>query len=388
MNRQNNKFSVKKHRAILFMRAGIITMMITCQLNALTRIRDIAHPLGERNNKLCGWGLVVGLNGTGDGGDVLVTARPLLTLLQKLGNPPASLEELKNAKNVALVLVTAELGRNGVRNGDKIDVTITSPIKASSLAGGVLWPAPLQSLGYQDDTVYAWAEGAISIPDPENKTTGIVKGGAQIEVDLLHDFVSYDEKTRRSSFDLVLDDEQSTWQNTHAIAMIIEEMNTAPGVDRGAGYIETGDVSARTALALDCRTVRVFLPQQQAINASNYITRVMDLGIDLPDPDATIVINEKTGTIAITGNVAIASCSVTVSGLVIRIVTPEPQPQPGQPVIKETQWSKFDTVGDNTAKIDDLIAAMDQLNVPIQQKIHAIYALRDAGVLRANVRNK
>jgi len=370
------------------MTAGVIILLITCPLNALTRIRDIAHPLGERSNKLCGWGLVVGLNGTGDGGDVLVTARPLFTLMQKLGNPPGSLEELKNAKNVALVLVTAELGRNGVRNGDKIDVTVTSPIKASSLEGGILWPVPLQSLGYQDDTVYAWAEGAVSIPDSENKTTGIVNNGAQIEVDLLHDFVSYDEKTRRASFDLVLDDDQSTWQNTHAIAMIIEEMNTAPGADKGAGYIETGDVSTRTALALDCRTVRVFIPQQQAQNASNYITRVMDLGIDLPDPDATIIINEKTGTIAITGNVDIAPCSVTVSGLVIRVVIPEPQPQPGQPVIKQTEWSKFDTVGGNSAKLDDLIAAMDQLNVPIQQKIHAIYALRDAGVLRANVRNK
>ena len=328
------------------------------------------------------------MNGTGDGGDVLVTARPLFALMQKLGNPPGSLEELKNAKNVAYVLLTAELGRNGARNGDKIDVTVASAVKASSLEGGILWFGALQSINSQDDTVYAWAEGSISLPDKDNKTTGVIKDGAEIEVDLLHEFVSYDEKTGRSSFDLVLDDDQGTWQNTHAIAMIIEEMNTAPGADRAGGYIEAGDASTRTAWALDSRTIRVFMSERQALNASNYITRIMNLGIDLPDPEATIVINEKTGTIAITGNVNIASCSVTVSGLMIRIVTPEPKGQPGKPVISQTEWSKFDTVNDNTAKIDDLIAAMDQLNVPVQQKIHAIYALRDAGVLRANVKNK
>ncbi len=179
----------------------ILTVLLTTQpAGALTRIRDIARPLGERENTLMGWGLVVGLNGTGDGGDVLITARPMLTLLQKLGNPPAGLEDLKNAKNVAIVMITARLNRNGVRSGDQIDVTVSSPGKASSLAGGMLLPTPLQSTNIKDDRVYAWAQGPISIPDNAHPTHGQVKSGADIEYDFFNHFVSQDEIGKRTFF--------------------------------------------------------------------------------------------------------------------------------------------------------------------------------------------
>ncbi|MCK5272877.1 MAG: flagellar basal body P-ring protein FlgI, partial [Sedimentisphaerales bacterium] len=110
------------------------------------------------------------------------------------------------------------------------------------------------------------------------------------------------------------------------------------------------------------------------------ISQVMRMVVDLPDPEATIVINERTGTIAITGNVEITPCSVTVTGLMIRI---DPQIKPQQ-----TQWSKFDTIKEGTAKLDDLITALDQLNVSLKQKVDAIYALKDAGSLRARIKVK
>ncbi len=360
--------------------------------DSLTRIRDIARPLGERNNKLLGWGLVVGLDGTGDGGDVLITARPLLAMLQKLGNPPQSVQDLKQAKNVAVVMVTAEMGRNGNLNGDKIDVRVSSLGKAKSLAGGNLLPCPLRSSNMQDDSVYAWASGAISLPDKNHKTAGVIKGGAEIEDNFVYSYISRDEVTGEYYFDLVLDDDQANWQSAKAVAMEIEAMNTVPGSNQEQVAVAGAMGYERSAYAISPRDVRVKVPDKQALHPADYIARVMNLVVDLPNPEATIVINEKTGTIAITGNVEITPCTVHVPGLVIRIAGDKATPSGaagagvnGQPVVKQSEWSRFDTTGSKRNDIDDLTAALDQLNVPVQEKINAIYALRDIGALRARI---
>ncbi len=136
-------------------------MLLMCASPAagLTRIRDIARPMGERTNKLIGHGLVVGLKGTGDSGNTLVAVRPMREMLEKLGNP-VDMADFAKAKNFAYVLITAELGRNGVRNGDKIDVRVHSMLNAKSLKGGTLVVAPLSSSNHiADDTLYGWAQG-------------------------------------------------------------------------------------------------------------------------------------------------------------------------------------------------------------------------------------
>ena len=105
----------------------------------------------------------------------------------------------------------------------------------------------------------------------------------------------------------------------------------------------------------------------------------------MPDPKAVIVINQDAGTIAITGSVEIAPVIVHVNGLQIRVVKPQPQPTPNQPIVSQTQWSKFDTGNSGGVKINQLMNALDQLNVPVQDKINVLYAIKDAGALRANI---
>lgn len=361
----------------------------------LTRIRDIARPLGERNNKLVGMGLVVGLNGTGDGGDSLSTIKPLQVMLQKLGNP-AEIEDLKNAKNVAVVAITAELGRNGVRNGDKIDIHVSSLYSASSLAGGTLLLGFLRGMNYQDDRVYAIGQGPVTIPDDNYPTVGIVKNGADIEQEYAHQYVEY-TRDGSASFTLVLDDDQAGFQMTKTVAMIINEESALPGV----GQESLGDIAGNasrpgssTAEVLDARNIRVHIPAKQSDSPSLFIARIMNLPVELPDPEASVVINEKTGTIAITGNVEITEAIVHVDGLLIRIVKPEPVPTPEQPIVKDSEWSRFDTEtreefqARNDVKMDQLIEALDQLQVPVQEKINAIYALQRAGALRARIINQ
>ncbi|MBN1763973.1 MAG: flagellar basal body P-ring protein FlgI [Sedimentisphaerales bacterium] len=362
----------------------MVILLSTSPVWSLTRVRDIARPLGERSNELWNWGLVVGLNGTGDGGDVLIKARALMTWLENMNNPPGSLDELKSAKNVAIVSLSVELPRNGARNGDQLDVKVASFGNASSLAGGILLMTPLRSNHPLDDTIWAWAQGEVSIPDPDNPTMGIVKNGADMEFDIKHDYTAVDANNR-VYFDLVLDEEQANWQTANAIAMFIDEMNTVPEAFEDESLVDAALMTQRTAEALDPRTVRIYIPDKQARNPASFISRIMSMAVELPDPEAVIVIHEKTGTIAFSYNVDIAPCTVATRGLSIRIVNPPPQPVAGQPVITQSEWAKFDTSKEGTAKLDDLITALDQLNVSIDQKIAAIHALRKGGHLRARV---
>ncbi|MBN2212023.1 MAG: flagellar basal body P-ring protein FlgI [Sedimentisphaerales bacterium] len=376
---------MKNNRKIIFVLI-VAAVVSTGSKSAwgLTRIRDIARPLGERNNKLIGQGLVVGLKGTGDGGDSLVTMKMLQVCLQKLGSP-AEVSELKNAKNAAIVVVTADLGRNGIRNGDKIDVQVSSLYNAKSLEGGMLIVTHLRSMSYADDRVYAVAQGPITIPNAQTPTVGVVPGGADVEENYLHRYVNVDARTGRASFTLVLDDEQANFQTAKTIAMIINEEITAPGGRLSAENLAAEMAQEPTAYVIDPKNIEVLIPPKLADNPALFIARVLNMQVDLPDPEAAVVINEKTGTIAITGNVQIAPSIVHVNGLMIRIVEPAPQPQPGAPLVQESQWTTFDTTGSKGVDIQTLIDALDRLNVPTKEKISALYELQTLGALRARI---
>ena len=375
MNRADHTRLISIKTAIAWIVAILVMMILAGPAHGMTRIRDIARPLGERSNHLWGMSLVVGLNGTGDGGDVLVTTRKLAGLLQNLDDQAVA-GELGNAKNVALVMVTATVGRTGFRQGDMVDVQVSSIGAAKSLAGGRLIPTPLQSLDKNDDQLYAWGQGAVTIPKAESPTTGVIKNGAVIEEDFLYEYVDID-RFGNASFTLVLDEDQASFQAARRVAMTIEEDVMAPGEEAG--------LVAPITVPLDARNIRVSVPARQAKNPTQYIARVMNIQVEMPDPEAVVVVNERTGTVCFTANVEIAPIVVTVDGMLIRMVNPEPTPLPGQPVISESQWSRFDTAESGGVKISQLIEALDQLNVPVQSKINVIYEIQRAGALRARL---
>jgi len=370
----------------------LVVFIGSTNLYGLTRVRDICRPLGERTNKLIGYGLVVGLKGTGDSGS-LAAVRPLREMLEKMGNP-AEIQELIKAKNFANVVVTANLGRNGVREGDTVDVQVSSPLDAKSLEGGMLLYTPLGGASYEADDIYAWAQGLVTIPNPKFPTVGVVKGGAVMEADIDFQYVDYESYPvdrslpRQAVLTLVLDDDQANWQTAKAVADIINEEAAVPGSSQADLMAGVDRMSEPTAVCDNPKNIRVIIPPKQAGNPSSFISRIMNLPVDLPDPEATVVINENAGVIVITGNVEIAPVVVTVKGMTIRIIEPEPQPRPGQPAISQTEWSKFDTTDTSLVKLQLLIDALDQLNVPVQDKINAIYEINRAGALRATIRRE
>jgi len=385
IKRDNLKYSMSKT-----IRPGVLCVLIILvvagRVGAMVRIRDIARPLGERSNKLIGDGIVVGLKGTGDGGDALIASRPFREMLQRMDNP-VELEDLNDAKNFAYVMVTAELGRGGVRSGDKIDVYVHSMGKAKSLEGGTLLIAPLLGSHYADDHLYGWAQGPVTITDPEIPTSGVIKAGADIEEDFFHQYIERDPETGESFITLVLDEDHASWLAAKVIADNINEETAAPDADINS--LADGNSSFEAvAVALDTKNIRVNLSAKQARLPSSFVARIMNLQIDLPDPEATVVVNERTGVIVITGNVEISPVMVTVDGLSIRVINPEPEPMPNRPVVSETQWAKINISERKGIAIDQLIDALDQLNVSVQQKINAIYEISRAGALHARIKTE
>src|SRR5437870_13069085 len=121
----------------------LMSMLLITAPALAAKIADITRISGQRTNVLTGLGLVYGLKGTGDGGDFLPAIKPLASMLGKFADP-ATVQELQKVQNVALVSITATIPGNGVRDGDRLDVFVTSLGAATSLRGGRLFVTPLQ----------------------------------------------------------------------------------------------------------------------------------------------------------------------------------------------------------------------------------------------------
>jgi len=359
----------------------VVAVLLLSALPAagLTRIRDITRLYGERSNKLVGHGLVVGLNGTGDG-DSLVMTRPLAEMLGKLGNA-VEVNEM-SPKNVAYVLITADLGRNGVRDGDQIDVQVLSANSAKSLEGGTLISTFLRGPFFQDDRIYGIAQGPVRITDPANPASGVVKAGADIEENIFHIYVDYETYPGKAVFTLVLDDAHANFNTARMVAATINEEVSLTDLIAGSAR---GELSREpTAVVLGPKNIVVTIPAKQAGYPANFIARITDLPVDLPEPEARVVINETSLVISWTGNVEIAApLGVTVAGIEIQI---------GLPPVNQGPAGGAPTAGagfnQGAAKLEELMAAMSQLNVSAEDQIAVIYNINGLGVLRASVRTE
>jgi flagellar P-ring protein precursor FlgI len=204
--------------------ATLITLMGGGSVWAV-KIADITRIGGERTNILTGLGLVYGLKGTGDGGSFTAAMNPLRAMLGKFADP-VTVQDLSNASNVAVVMATATVPGPGVRDGDHLDVYVTSIGAAGSLRGGRLFVTPMQG-PIPGGPVLALAEGPVSLEDPSTPTVGVIKGGAGgavMEADLPARVI--DSSGR---FTLILDDPSASWATASRIAKIINDSEGSDG---------------------------------------------------------------------------------------------------------------------------------------------------------------
>ena len=347
------------------MRTTLLILACLCTVASpafAVKVADVTRVGGQRRNFLTGYGLVVGLNGTGDG-DKPTTLKPLRELLANLGNP-ATLEELGSADNVALVLVQATIPPNGVREGDELDVHVLSTNGASSLKGGRLFVGPLKG-PVKNSPVVALAQGAVELEDPSTPTTGIVKKGAVMEVDMAYRFIE------NGRFWLVLEDAAASWTAASNIAKIINEAEGTNGDE--------------IAVAVDPKNVLVTIPRIEQARPDSFISRVQRLPLFIQPTEARVQINARTGTLIVTGDVEISPVVISHKGLTISTIDPEPVPTPRAPVVKNKELVAIDTTNAGGAKLQDLVGALEQLKVPAEDRITIVKELHKTGKLHAKL---
>ena len=339
--------------------------------DAAKPLRDITRFKGQGASVVQGLGLVVGLNGTGDKGTELVMARPLAAALTKLGNP-VSIDDLASTKAAALVLVTCEIPRQGAKTDDQLKVTISALNSAKSLEGGTLLLTPLAP--FPDSPVYAFARGSLSIADEDFPTVATISKGGQ----MVRDVNTMPEID--GSFDLIVDADFAGWDAVGTMASEINQQYLLSGTRLGESL----------AKPIDNRTIRITVPATERANPASFYGDIMETNIEsaIRKLPAKVICDTRTGIIVITGDVQVSPAVITHKDLRITTIMPPPLPNANNPTEQLSEFALIEApieASGDTARLNDLIAAFDQLNIPPREQINILQMLHESGNLHARL---
>ena len=342
--------------------------------NSGVSLKTICRVKGQEENTLQGLGIVVGLKGTGDGGSSLPTLRFLAQAMQNLGNPlgKTGLAELKDAKNVALVYVTATVPASGARQGDKLDCVVSSAGGAKSLAGGRLLLTPLVGPSPKEPRVYALAEGPITLDSANLTTTGRIHRGCRMEEDLFNVFL------QDGKFTLVLDRNYADFQIASEVATTINTSKLNPSypvINAAAGLPSAPSRSGGNLLAkaISPNNVEVTIPPDER-DPVEFISLVLGLTLLAPQTGPRVVVNERGGSIVIDGDVEIGPVVINHKNIVVEAGSGNPA----------AHFVPFDP-GNEAPTLKALVAALDALRVPTEDMIQILKDLERSGRLRAQL---
>ncbi len=342
----------------------------------LARVKDVASVEGIRDNQLIGYGLVVGLHGTGDSLQTVFSYQSLIAALQRMGVAlPANSGSALQLKNMAAVFVTATMGPF-LRPGNLIDVTVSSVGDARSLEGGVLLMTPLYA---PDGQIYAEAQGSLVLGGYEinvngnskqfnHPTAGRVPGGAIVERGVPLDL------RQMHSFSLLLN--EADFRTAERMAAAINRELRRP--------LATAVDSRRVDLKpLDAEDMPALLAAVEAVEVEVY-------------PRAKVVVNERTGTVVIGGEVRLQPVSILHGGLEVNVVSelrvsqPNPFGQGTTEVVRQTQVQAQDKPVSHIelkqgATVDDLVQNLQQIGATARDIISILQAMKEAGALEAEL---
>jgi flagellar P-ring protein precursor FlgI len=341
------------------------------------RIKDIAHVQGIRGQQIIGYGLVVGLNGTGDTQRSTFTLQSVSSMLKRFGiNVPQADLRLRN---VAAVMVTATVP-GFTKQGSDVDVIVSSMGDATSLQGGTLLMTPLSGI---DGVVYVMAQGPLSVGGMSvrangneirrnHTAAGRIPGGGVVE------------RTPEMAI---------TKDSTISVVLMEPDFTTATRVADAVN----GKLGERAARAEDGASISIRVPQSIRSEGRlvEFISSIEVLEVT-PDVIAKVVINERTGTIVVGGTVSILSVAISHGGLNIEIesIPMVSQPAPfsqGQTVTTQLtavyagQDSSTVQAFDGTATVQDVAKTLNALKVTPRDIIAIFQALKRAGALNAEL---
>lgn len=372
-----------RHQPILIMMRTLTLVALLLGLLALAptdahavRIETLTNVRGVRQNQLIGYGLVVGLQGTGDTAQARFTIQSTAAMLRRLGATidPASIQ----TKNAAAVMVTATLPA-ATNPGTLLDVTVSSMGNARSLVGGTLLQTPLYG---GDRQVYAVAQGSVitggfsgggssgSSVTQNHLTAGRVPGGAIVE--------------RRAAQPALAGEAMVLTLRDPSFVMatrIVDAINGALGEG--------------SATASDGGTVNVKVPEQYRENPVAMMAAINVIDVEA-DSRARVVINERTGTVVLGAGVRINEVAIAQGGLTIevkeqpRVSQPNPFGQGETVVVPGTTVTATAATGslqriDNTATLSDVVTALNALGAKPRDLVVIFQALRAAGALQAEI---
>jgi flagellar P-ring protein FlgI len=346
---------------------------------AASRIKEVASIEGVRSNQLTGFGLVVGLDGTGDQTTQMpYTTQGLSNYLQQLGITltAASLSQLQ-MKNVAAVLVTAQLPAFA-RPGQLLDINVSSMGNAKSLKGGTLIAMPLKGA---DGEVYALAQGNLIVAG-----AGASAGGSKVQVNHLSVGRIPDGAQVERAVPTSLQQ-----GNSISLSLNASDFQTARLV---AKAINT-HFSATVAQALDGRTVQVMAPMTPDARV-NFIAELEELTISTTVAAAKVVINSRTGSIVLNQAVTLGACAIAHGNLSISISSTPSVSQPnafsgGQTIV--TEKATIDIRQEpgkliqlqEAAQLTDVVKALNALGATPQDLLAILQAIKSAGALNAEL---
>ncbi len=341
---------------------AVVLLATVCgQLEARTLLKNICRLKGQEENTIQGLGLVVGLKGSGDGGNFLPTLRSLEKTMKVLGEPLGrkSLEELKDAKNVAIVMVTATIPAAGARQGDKIDCIVSSIGGAKSLAGGRLILTPLIGPDRNNPKIYAFAEGAITIEGGVTPTNGRIFEGCRLEEEFFNSFV------KEGKITLVLDKNHADFQMAQEVADLL---NNQLSFQSSAGAL---------AKAINQENVEVSIPAQYVEDPVMFVSQVLSQPIIVDTATMPrVVINERAGSIVISGEVEIGAVVVSHKNIVI---------EAGAAPSKSFVALNANPAEQESPKLKTLVEALNALHVATPDVIDIIKGLDKNGKLHAEL---
>jgi len=342
------------------------------------RLKEVATVQGVRSNSLVGYGLVVGLDGTGDQTtSAPFTTQSLNAMLQQMGVtvPPGTNMQLKN---VAAVMVTAQLPPFA-QPGQTIDINVSSLGNAKSLRGGTLIATPLKGA---DGQVYAMAQGNLIIGG-----AGASAGGSKVQINHLSAGRIPEGATVERAVPTPLNQ-----GDTLQLDLNSSDFNTAREVVRAIN----SKMGENTAWAVDGRVVRVRMPEATTSRVS-FMADIENIDIALATPAARVVINARTGSVVMNQAVTLASCAVAHGSLSVTISTTPQVSQPnalsigGQTTITEksdisiTQQAGSIIQMPAGTKLADVVKALNSLGATPQDLLAILQAMKSAGALNAEL---
>lgn len=353
-----------------------VFLLLTAEISHCARIKDIASIQGARTNQLLGYGVVVGLNGTGDGGQSEFTIQSIVNLMERMG---VTVDPKKvKPKNVAAVVVTAQMTPY-MKNGQKLDIIVSSMGDAKSLQGGTLLLTPLKGA---DNNVYALAQGPLSVggfvaaggggkTQKNHPTVGKIPNGATVE--------------REVPFSLDNKEE-----------LIINLFNPDfTTISRAVKAINT-QMGENIAKAKDAQSIVIDVPDKYKGNIVNLMAEVENLEVE-GDQKARIILDERTGTVVIGENVRISKVAVSHGNLTIKIAETAQVSQPTAPLAGgQTAVTSQTDVGVKEEKsglailqagpsIGELVNSLNSVGVSPRDIIAILNTIKAAGALNADL---